>query len=332
MSEHDPQAGWRRILLTGGTGFVGSYLAPALAAAFPTAQKLILRRPGETVLREGWDTLDAELNAGDMLGEILFDFAPDLILHLAAQASVGEGINAPEQTWRVNRDGTLALAAACGRLATPPTFVFASTSEVYGDRCRGGAASGSTPWHPMNAYAGSKAAAEAGLATALPEGARLIILRPFNHTGVGQDLRFVLPSLVAQVAEIESGKRLAMLEVGNLDAVRDFLDVRDVCNAYLAVLGAAPQLPKLRADGAEFSVFNIASGEPRRIGDCVEILRRLARTPFEVAVDPARLRPGETPVAVGSSARLEALTGWRPRVPMEQTLGEMLEHRRRNRP
>ena len=330
MAELDPKAGWRRILLTGGTGFVGRYLAPALAKAYPAARKLILRRPGESVLREGWETRDAELNDSQALGDILCDFAPDLILHLAAQASVGEGISAPEQTWRVNVGGTLSLAAACGGLAAPPTFVFASTSEVYGDRYRDGATSEWTPLHPMNAYAETKVAAEAGLATALPEGARLIILRPFNHTGVGQDLRFVLPSLVAQVAEIESGRRPARLEVGNLDAVRDFLDVRDVCDAYLAVLGIARQLPKLGVAGAELNVFNIASGMPRRIGDCVEILRRLAGKPFEVAIDPARLRPGEVPVAVGSSARLEALTGWRPRIPMEQTLGDMLDHYRRS--
>jgi GDP-4-dehydro-6-deoxy-D-mannose reductase len=231
----------------------------------------------------------------------------------------------------VNVDGTLALAAASGRLPERPTFVFVSSSEVYGDSFRGGAASETTPLHPLSAYAKSKAAAEAGLATALPQGARLVILRPFNHTGVGQDLRFVLPSLAAQVAEIESGRRPARLEVGNLDAVRDFMDVRDVCDAYLAVLGVARQLPRLGVARAESSVFNIASGKPRRIGDYVEMLRRQAKVAFEVAVDPARLRASDIPVMAGSSARLEALTGWRPRVPMEQTLNELLDHFRRSR-
>jgi GDP-4-dehydro-6-deoxy-D-mannose reductase len=324
MPGHDRSAAGRRILLTGGTGFVGGYLAPAIAAACPAATRLLLRRPGERIERQGWSVVDAEIDDPGAIGRMIADFRPDLVLHLAAQASVGAAINAPDLTWKVNYEGTVNLARACAPLR--PTFVFVSSSEVYGESFRDGPADESTPQKPMSVYAQSKAAAEAALPAALGEGARLIVLRPFNHTGVGQDLRFVLPSFAAQVAEIEVGRRPPRLEVGNVDAIRDFLDVRDVCAAYVAVIELAPGLPRLGETGAEANVFNIASGDPRRIGDLISLLQRQAKVGFEIGVDPARLRASDIAAVAGSSARLERLTGWRPSIPMERTLGEMLEH------
>jgi GDP-4-dehydro-6-deoxy-D-mannose reductase len=108
--------------------------------------------------------------------------------------------------------------------------------------------------------------------------------------------------------------------------------VRDVCDAYLAILQIAPRLPSLGEAGGDGNVFNIASGDPRRIGDLIEMLRTLAKVSFEVRLDPARLRPGDIPAVAGSSARLERLTGWRPRIPLTRTLGEMLDHFRASPP
>jgi GDP-4-dehydro-6-deoxy-D-mannose reductase len=329
MSEEDRPATWRRILLTGGTGFVGAYLAPAIVAAYPAADRLLLRRPGETVERAGWTAVDEEIDAAALRG-IVADFRPDLVLHLAAQASVGAAARAPELTWKVNYEGTLNLARACRPLR--PTFIFVSSSEVYGESFRDGPADESTPLRPMSVYAETKAAAEAALPDVLRGDARLIVVRPFNHTGVGQDLRFVLPSFAAQVAEIEAGRRAPRLDVGNVDAVRDFLDVHDVCAAYLAVLALALHLPRLGEAGAALNVFNVASGNPRRIGDLIALLRRQAAVDFEVRVDPARLRPSDIAAVAGTSARLERLTGWRPVIPMERTLGEMLDHFRASLP
>jgi GDP-4-dehydro-6-deoxy-D-mannose reductase len=325
------QAPWRRILLTGGTGFVGGYLAPAIVAAYPDAKRLLLRRPGDTVVREGWQAVDGEIYDPAALTRIVGDFRPDLILHLAGQASVGSAMNAPAQTWKVNYEGTVALATSCSTFEITPTFVFVSSSEVYGESFRAGMADEMTALRPTNAYADSKAAAEDGLATALPLGSRLIILRPFNHTGPGQDQRFVLPSFAFQVAEIEAGVRPPRLEVGNIEAVRDFLDVRDVCDAYLAVLSIATELPTLDATRRVESVFNIASGTPRRIGDLIDILGECAATPFEVIIDPSRLRTSDIPIVTGSSARIENLTGWRRKIPIERTLEELLDYCRRVR-
>ncbi|HPG03065.1 MAG: GDP-mannose 4,6-dehydratase [Rhodoblastus sp.] len=309
---------YKRILLTGGTGFVGGYLAPAIAAAWPGAERVLLRRPGETVLRDGWRPLDAEVTDSAAIGRIVADLKPDLVLHLAAQAAIGATAEMAEATWRVNFGGTLELAHACQRACPDTTFFFVSSSEVYGWSFRDGVANEDTWLRPMNAYARAKAAAESMLPDVLPQ-ARLIIARPFNHTGPGQDVRFVLPSLAQQIADVEAGRRPPRLELGNLEASRDFLDVRDVCAAYIAML----QSP---AGPAERSVFNVASGGSWKIADLVEKFRAHARTPFEVTVDPKRLRPSDVPMAVGSAQRLQEATGWKPTIGIDAIVESLLAH------
>lgn len=309
---------YQRILLTGGTGFVGGWLAPAIASRWPEAERVLLRRPGETVVREGWRALDAEVIDSAAIGGIVSDLKPDLVLHLAAQAAIGASAELAEATWRVNFGGTLELAHACQRACPATTFFFVSSSEVYGWSFRDGVADEDTPLRPMNAYARSKAAAESMLPDVLPQ-ARLVIARPFNHTGPGQDVRFVLPSLAQQIADVEAGRRPPRLELGNLEASRDFLDVRDVCAAYIAMLDA-PAAP------AERSIYNVASGGSWRIADLVEKFRAHARKPFEVTIDPKRLRPSDVPMAVGSAKRLEQATGWKPTIGVDDIVEALLAH------
>jgi len=311
-------ARYQRILLTGGTGFVGGWLAPAIVAAWPGADRVLLRRPGEQVQREGWRAIDAEVTDSAAIGRIVADLKPDLVLHLAAQAAVGVSGALAETTWRVNFGGTLELAHACQRACPDTTLFFVSSSEVYGWSFRDGVVDEDTPLRPTNAYARAKAAAESMLPDVLPQ-ARLIIARPFNHTGPGQDVRFVLPSLAQQIADVEAGRRPPRLELGNLEASRDFLDVRDVCAAYIAML----QTPAVARDRA---IFNVASGGSWKIADLVEKFRTHARVPFEVTIDPKRLRPSDVPMAVGSAKRLRDLTGWQPSVSIDDIVTTILDH------
>jgi GDP-4-dehydro-6-deoxy-D-mannose reductase len=313
----------RRILLTGGGGFVGGYLAPMLLAAFPESEKFMLRHPaGPTVAREGFAQIEADLVDRDAVGAIVSRLRPDLVLHLAAQSSVGASAKAAENTWRVNFDGTFALASACAGLAQPVTFFFTSSAEVYGLGFREGMVAEETPLQPQNAYARSKAAAEGMLLDVLPESARLIVTRSFNHTGPGQDTRFVLPSFAAQIAAIEAGRQKPRMEVGNLDAERDFLDVRDVCDAYLKLILAAGALPHPLT-------VNVSSGSALRIGDLLALLKSKARCDFAIDVDPRRLRPSDIPSAVGSNDKLRGVVDWRPSTPIETTLEALLAHARR---
>ncbi|MBI1867633.1 MAG: GDP-mannose 4,6-dehydratase [Methylocystis sp.] len=312
-------ASYDRILLTGGTGFVGPYVARAVAGAYTAARRVILVRPGENNGDAAWTPIAADLVDEAAVASAVAACQPDLVIHLAAQASVAQSIGAAETTWRVNFQGSFNLAAALARHAPQTTMLFVSSADVYGLRLRDGAAKENTPICPVTAYAKSKAAAEGMLADILPEAARLIIVRPFNHTGPGQDRRFVLPSFAAQIAAIEQGRRPPRIEVGDLSIERDFLDVRDAVDAYMSLIEAGPRLESR-------CVFNVASGTSRSLASLLDALRQRATRPFEIVIDRHRLRTSEIPNAAGDATKLRDATGWRPRHSIDDTLISLLDH------
>jgi GDP-4-dehydro-6-deoxy-D-mannose reductase len=309
-------------LLTGGSGFVGRRLGPIIAAAWPRAQRVNVTRFGEAAGLADWQNLAAPLLDRSAIADLVMSLKPDLIVHLAAQASVGAALNGAEETWRVNFGGTLELASACAAHAPGATFMFVSSAEVYGRSFLDGPATETSPLQPTNPYARSKAAAEAMLPDILRGDQRLIVVRPFNHTGPGQDERFVLPSFAAQIARIEAGANPQRLEVGNLDAEREFLDVDDVCRAYLSLLRAAPAL-QLR------ETFNVSAGRAFVIGDLLKRLQTRSKAKFEIVVDPARMRAAEIPRVVGDSRRLREATGWSSQTDIDALLHSLLESQRR---
>ena len=311
-------ARFETVLLTGGTGFVGSHLSAAFAARFPDAELVLLCRPGEKPARGDAKFLTAELTDEASVDAVLEQVRPDAVIHLAAQSSVGEAIGGAEQTWRVNFCGTMWLASAVARHCPRATFLFVSSGEVYGANFRAGPAAEETPLMPLNPYARSKAAAEAMLPDVLRQSARLIVTRSFNHTGAGQDERFALPAFAAQIARIERGEQQPRLSVGNLTAERDFLDVDDVVDAYFRLI-EAPGLP-------QHATFNVASGEARAISDMLECLRALARSRFEITVDPDRVRSSEIASAVGNASKLRQATGWAPQRSVDDMLSRLLDY------
>jgi GDP-4-dehydro-6-deoxy-D-mannose reductase len=316
-------ARFERILLTGGSGFVGSYLSQALASAYPEARRTVLTRPGEPFVGADWTPVTADLLDEAALEAVARDLKPDLVVHLAGQASIGRALGAAELTWRVNFHGSFNLAAALARHVPQTTVLFSSSASIYGESLRLGPADESTPLRPIDAYGCSKAAAEAAFGDILAQGSRLIIARPVNHSGPRQtSASFVLASFAAQIAGIESGRLEPRLHVGDLSKARDFLDVRDVVDAYLALIGASERLPD------RISVFNVASGEARTIKSLLESLRAIAARPFEVAVDESRLRPvgADVPRASIDAAHLRAATGWRPRRSIDEMLQSLLDY------
>jgi GDP-4-dehydro-6-deoxy-D-mannose reductase len=305
------------VLLTGGTGFVGRHLSSALATRLPDAKLVLLCRPGEKPQRGDVQYLTAELTDEASVRSAVDDVRPDLVLHLAAQASVDQAIGSAEQTWRVNFCGTMWLAAAIARVCPQATFLFVSSAEVYGANFRRGPVAEDTPLSPINPYARAKAAAEAMLADVLPQSAQLIVARSFNHTGAGQDERFALPTFAAQIARIERGEKEPLLSVGNLAAERDFLDVEDVVEAYLRLIETAGLVQR--------ATFNVASGQAHAINDMLQRLRALARTPFEICVDPDRVRASDVPCSVGDASKLRKATGWAPRRSIDDMLSRLLD-------
>jgi GDP-4-dehydro-6-deoxy-D-mannose reductase len=314
------EADYRRILLTGGSGFVGGRLGPMIATAFPQARLVNLTRAGDAGGLPGWENIATPLLDRTAMSSLVSDLQPDLVVHLAAQASVGAALSGAEESWRVNFGGTLELASACAAHAPGATFMFVSSAEVYGRSFLNGPATEATPLQPTNPYARSKAAAEAMLPDILGIDQRLIVVRPFNHTGPGQDERFVLPSFAAQIARIEAGGK-PRLEVGNLDAEREFLDVDDVCRAYLLLLRAGPSLPFR-------DTFNVSANRTFVIRELLQRLRALSRARFEIVVDPARMRPAEIPRVIGNADHLRSTTGWTPQIDVESLLFSLLESKR----
>lgn len=310
------------ILITGGGGFVGRYLVAELRRSMPARRRIVVSLIASAADVDGEDEwIRIDITDAQAIDSVIAEYRPATIVHLAAQSSVGLALEARFETWTVNFQGTFNLASAVARHTPAAAFLYVSSAEVYGGTFLGGMVTEESPLRPTNAYSRSKAAAEAMLHDILPADAQLVVVRPFNHTGPGQDERFVLPAFAAQIARIEAGLSEPVLTVGNLDVKRTFLDVRDVVHAYELILAAAESLPMR-------TVFNVASDRLERIETVLAMMAAEAKSPFEIVTDPGRSRPGEIPATAGSSTRLHRATGWVPRIPLETTIRHLLDFER----
>lgn len=331
----------KRILVTGAAGFVGRHALAALAdAAAPSDRIVGIGRGLPNRLPDGVTFRQIDLLNGDEVSAFVADFKPTDVLHLAAMASVQQSADAPTETWRANIVGLLNLAEAVTRSAPGSNFYFVSSGEVYGRAFLGGAAvAEDVEPVPVGSYARSKWFGEQILADVLGKsdlgksdfgksglgksGIRLVILRPFNHIGPGQDERFVVPSFAGQIARIEAGLAPPVLEVGNLAAERDFLPIGDVVQAYVGLIERADEI-------RSGTVFNIASGLPRSIASVLSDLTALSRASFETRVAADRMRASDIPLALGDASRLKAAIAWAPKADWNQTLESILSSARLN--
>lgn len=281
-----------RALVTGAGGFVGGYLTRALTES-------------------GHDVFPCTLDVNDAPAvRAAIDVArPDAVFHLAAETFVPQSLGNPAQTYRTNVLGTAAVAQAIREYqasgGAPVRLLFTSSAEVYGSQPPQAYPLAETALPaPANPYAASKAAAEMLLlGEARSFELDVVIARAFNHIGPGQNTRFAVASFAAQLAAIARGAA-PQLYVGNLDAKRDFLDVRDVVRAYIA----------LAQRGERGQVYNVCSGVARSMRDVLRELILAAHVPVEVRDDPQRMRPADVPLSVGDATKLRTATGWEPRI------------------
>ncbi len=241
---------------------------------------------------------------------------PDAVLHLAAQSNVPLSFQDPEGTLRVNLIGTLRLFEGFRRAGISPRVVFVSSGDVYGHvpESEMPITEERVP-HPRNPYAVSKVAAEAlCFQWSRTEHLGVTVARPFNHVGAGQSDAFALPAFARQIAEIKAGRREPVIEVGDIDVTRDFLHVNDVVEGYLALL----------ATGEPGGIYNIASGQDRRVRDLLERMIALAGVRAEIRPDPARHRHAEQRAVRGSNAKIKGL-GWQPTRGIDEALAEILQ-------
>lgn len=306
-----------RALITGIGGFAGRHLAALLARR--NDRVFGLARGGEALGVEGAE----EVAVGDVIdaafvAETVRRFRPDAIFHLAAQSSVKTGENAAVSTFTVNTIGTLQMLEAVRGSGHRCRLLLASSAECYGRSATDRPLAESVPLRPVSIYAASKVAAETLVQRAHDaDGADVVIARAFNHTGPGHSPRFVCADFARQIVAVERGVQ-AEISVGNLEAVRDFLDVRDVVRAYV----------ELCEEGAAGEVYNICTGTGRKIADILKELISLSKVTPAIASDPARLRAAEVPVLVGDGGRLRRL-GWQPEIAWSATLRDLLADQRR---
>ncbi|MDR9440919.1 MAG: GDP-mannose 4,6-dehydratase, partial [Halomonas sp.] len=264
-----------------------------------------------------WHRLD--IRHGGRVIALLRRLQPDAIVHLAAQSHVPTSFQKPEWTWRVNLQGTLNLLEGV-KQASPLSLVLnVGSSDMYGGAFRSGEpVTEQTAFQPLNPYAASKAAADLAAGQyAASEGLRVIRARPFNHTGPGQRDDFVLAAFATQIARIEAGLQPPVVETGNLDAQRDFLDVEDVVGAYLALL----ELPEAAQRG---QAYNIASGHPVAVGELLNMLLARARCSVDHHLDPARQRPADIQAVRADTTALRHTTGWHPAISHGAMLDRLL--------
>lgn len=340
------------ILVTGGKGFVGRHLCAALQVAYPEARLCILDHPSSGICAAakrvetdgGAIRLSADLTCAEDLKfamQALLQHAgpPDLVFHLAAQAEVGRSFIAPSQTYEVNVVGTARLLEALTDITLKARVLIPSSALVYAPPRfpeEGQKAATivplldeSAPIGPTSHYGASKFAQEqVGKLFWKSTGLPVLITRAFNHIGPGQGTGFLVPDLARQIALAEraaahgkaneSEPAPAVIRVGNLDARRDYLDVRDVVDAYLTVVER----------GTPGCVYNVASGVTWSGRELLDVLCSEAALPIQVEIDPRLLRPIDIPALAGDASRLRGL-GWSPRRDIKETLKETLQYWRR---
>jgi len=239
---------------------------------------------------------------------------PDAIVHLAALSSVGAARSDPHQAFRVNFAGARNLCAAVSRHAPRARVLLVGSGEAYGPLGAGAAPfDEGASLRPVSVYGRSKAAADLLGASWSARGLDVVRVRAFNHSGPGQSEAFVLASFARQLCSIEKGIQEPVLRTGNLESIRDFLDVHDVVSAYLALLDRS----------VPAGAYNVASGEGHRIGALLERLMQIVGVRAESRVDPARMRPADR--SIGDASRLRRATGWTPQVAIEATLASVVD-------
>jgi len=302
-----------RVFITGIEGFVGRHLAVLLRAAGHEVAGSALSGG------DGDELVELDVRDQDQVDRTIGAARPEVVFHLAGEASVSVSFHRPVETFEVNAAGALHVLEACRRTAGA-RVVLVTSCEVYGDL---DPAAGPVPetraMAPISPYGGSKADQDLlGEQYARTFGLDVVRVRSFPHTGPGQAEPYLFPSVARRIAEAEAGRGPATVTVGNVDVVRDLLDVRDVARAYLLLMER----------GRAGEAYNVCGGRGRILRENLEELCGLARVPVKLEVDRSKRRPADTAWMVGDPSKLESETGWRPGIGWRETANDLLEDAR----
>jgi GDP-4-dehydro-6-deoxy-D-mannose reductase len=290
-----------KALVTGSEGFVGRHL------------ERYLDDEGDDVV--GVDRHDVDITRADDVAALICRVRPEVVYHLAGDSDVGGSWQNPVETFRANAEGTLNVLTASLNGGVE-RVVSVSSADIYGRVTEEELPlAEDAPLRPVSPYAASKVAADfLALQSYLGHGLAVIRARPFNHIGPGQRAQFVAPALAQRIARNEL-EGVEEVPVGNLAPRRDFTDVRDVVRAYRL----------LALHGTPGEAYNVCRGEDIAVRDLAVRLVGMAHKPMRLVPDPSLQRPVDIPVLRGDPAKLRSSTGWEPRIPLEQTLADLLD-------
>ena len=311
----------KKVLITGITGFVGSHLAELMLKkghqVFGSARA---RSKTENIdhFRHQITLFDAEILDSHSVYSMVKTVRPDYLFHLAAQSFVPTSWASPASTLETNVVGTVHLFEAIRKLEIDPVIHIACSSEEYGLVEKNEVpVKEENPLRPLSPYGVSKVAMDMlGYQYFKSYGIKIVRTRAFNHTGPRRGEAFVCSNFAKQIAEIEKGKREPILRVGNLEAKRDFTDVRDIVRGYL--------LAVQKAEPGE--VYNLCSGKARSIKEVLDLLLGMSKVEVEVKKDPTRIRPSDISILEGDFSKFRKKTGWKPKIPLEKTLKDLLNY------
>jgi GDP-4-dehydro-6-deoxy-D-mannose reductase len=312
-----------KILITGITGFVGSHLAEYLLQKIPNARIFGTRRWRSRMeninhLVERLELVECDLHDNNSVLQMMDKVRPDWIFHLAAQSYVHSSWQAPADTISNNIIGQLNILESIKNLNLECRMQIAGSSEEYGLVYKDETPIKETnPLRPLSPYAVSKVGQDM-LAYQYYKsyGFHLVRTRAFNHTGPRRGHVFVESNFAKQIVDILNGIQKPVIYVGNLEAKRDYTDVRDVVRAYYLSLEM----------GEPGGVYNICSGTTHSIREVLDILLRKAGVEIQVEQDPARMRPSDVELLLGDYSQFNKLTGWKPEIPFEKTLEDLLDY------
>lgn len=314
-------ASQKRALITGITGFAGSHLAELLLKRNFAVYGIA--RPRSKVdnidgIKNQLKLEDADLLDSHSLSSIMIKIKPEYVFHLAAQSFVQTSWASPATTMEVNVVGSVHLFEAIRRAGIEPVIQLACSSEEYGLVHENEVpVKEENPLRPLSPYAVSKVAMDyLGYQYNQSYGMKIIRTRGFNHTGPRRGEVFVTSSFAKQIAEIEKGKRKPVIEVGNLEAKRDWTDVRDIVHGYLLAV----------EKGEPGEVYNICSGKAWQISEMLNLLLGKSKVKVKIKQVPERMRPSDVPILIGDCSKFRRKTGWKPKIPFEKTMDDLLNY------
>ena len=305
-----------RSLVIGGAGFVGKYLVRHLLEL--KHEVIITKMPMEEARVEGAAVYDLDILDKATVTELLEKISPDLVFHLAAQSSVSMSWKNPQQTVDVNVKGSVNVLDGLRSMKKKARILLIGSGEEYGQVFPSETPVCETnPLRPGNIYAATKACQNMiGRIYAQAYGMNLVMVRAFNHIGPDQSPVFAAADFCRQAALIESGMQEAVIRVGNLEAKRDFTDVRDVVHAYVL----------LAEKGQAGETYNVGSGHAVSIGDVLKLVLKQSAVEIQVEVDEEKLRPVDVPVMEADVRKVWRDVGWKAQIQLEQTIGDMMEY------